>query len=116
MGVDEFRRMALSLPEATESAHMAHPDFRVHGKIFATLGYPSHGWGVVKLLPDQQELFVSLKPGAFVPAKGAWGARGATSVKLRVAPKALVRQALVAAWRNTAPKSLARQYEDEREG
>lgn len=66
---------------------------------------------MVKLLHDQQELFVSLKPGTFVPAKGAWGLRGATSVKLRVAPKALVRQALVAAWRNTAPKSLVRQYE-----
>ena len=110
MSVNEFRRMALSLPEATESAHMDHPDFRVRGKIFATLGYPSHGWGVVKLSPDQQELYVSLKPGVFVPAKGAWGRNGATGVKLGAAPKGLVREALAAAWANTAPKSLARKH------
>ena len=103
--------MALSLPEASESAHMGHPDFRVRGKIFATLGYPSAGWGVVKLTPDQQELFVSVEPGVFVPVKGAWGRRGATSVRLGAAPKGMVRKALVAAWRNTAPKTLARQLE-----
>ena len=111
MGVNEFRRMALSLPEASESRHMGHPDFRVRGKIFATLGYPSAGWGVVKLTPDQQELFVQVEPEAFVPVKGAWGLRGATSVMLRAAPKGLVRKALIAAWCNTAPKSLARRFE-----
>jgi hypothetical protein len=111
MGIDEFRRIALSLPEASESAHMGHPDFRVRGKIFATLGYPSGGWGVVKLTPDQQEFFVQVKPEAFAPVKGAWGRRGATSVRLRTAPKGMVRKALVAAWHNTAPKSLARRVE-----
>ena len=111
MGVNEFRRMALSLPEASESRHMGHPDFRVRGKIFATLGYPSAGWGVVKLTPDQQELFVQLEPDAFVPVKGAWGLRGATSVALRTAPKGMVRKALIAAWCNTAPKSFARRFE-----
>jgi hypothetical protein len=50
----EFRRMALSLPETSEVGHMGHPDFRVRGKIFATLGYPSEAWGVVKLTPKQQ--------------------------------------------------------------
>jgi len=110
MGVNEFRRMALSLPEASESAHMDHPDFRVRGKIFATLGYPAAGWGVVKLTPDQQELFVQVEPEAFVPVKGAWGLRGATSVRLRTAPKGMVRKALIAAWCNTAPKPLARQF------
>jgi len=90
---------------------MAHPDFRVRGKIFATLGHPSHGWGMVKLTPDQQELFVQLEPEAFAPVKGGWGLRGATSVKLRSAPRSLVRKALAAAWCNTAPKPLARQYE-----
>lgn len=57
---------------------MGHPDFRVRRKIFATLGYPSAGWGVVRLTPDQQEFFVQVAPEVFVPVKGAWGRRGAT--------------------------------------
>ena len=113
MGVDEFRRIALGLPEAIESAHMGHPDFRVRGKVFATLGYPAKGWGVVKLTPDQQEFFAQVRPTAFVPVKGTWGRRGATNVRLVAAPKGLVRKALAAAWRNTAPKPLVREFESQ---
>jgi YjbR protein len=69
---NDFRRLALSLPEATESAHMDHPDFRVRGKIFATLGHPAEGWGMVKLTPEQQHYFAKDYPDAFVPVKGAW--------------------------------------------
>ena len=58
MTVEDFRRIALSLPEAVENSHMGHPDFRVRGKIFATLGYPDDSWGMVKLTPDQQESMV----------------------------------------------------------
>jgi len=67
MTANEFRRLALSLPEVAEAAHMGHPDFRVAGKIFATLGYPQSGWGVVCLTPEQQELFVRTEPKSFVP-------------------------------------------------
>lgn len=116
MTVAEFRRMALSLPEATESHHMDHPDFRVRKKIFATLGYPADGWGMVKLTPGQQQLYVDATPDAFVPAKGAWGERGATGVLLRAASKSAVRQALAEAWRNTAPKSLIGSNRTTREG
>jgi hypothetical protein len=87
---------------------MSHPDFRVRGKIFATLGYPSAAWGVVGLTPKQQQAVVRRDPDAFVPVEGAWGRRGATSVRLRVAPAASVRQALVDAWCNKAPKRLVR--------
>ena len=73
MTVDEFRKMALSLPEALEAAHMGHADFRVRGKIFATLGYPAVGWGVVKLTPQQQKRLVDAQPDVYVPARGAWG-------------------------------------------
>jgi len=111
MTVDDFRRMALTLPEASEAAHMGHPDFRVRGKIFATLGYPANGWGMVKLTPKQQRPLVQEEPEVFVPAKGAWGRLGATCVRLRAARKSAVRKALVAAWCNTAPKPLARQFE-----
>ncbi len=107
MTTTEFRRMALGLPEAIESAHMDHPDFRVGGKIFATLGYPAKGWGMVKLTPRQQAAFVESEPEAFVPVNGAWGRRGATCVYLRLVRKTSVRKALTAAWANTAPKRLS---------
>jgi len=106
---DEFRSIALSLPQASEAAHMGHPDFRVAGRIFATLGYPRSGWGMVKLTPEQQELFVRAQPAAFVPVKGAWGRAGGTSVRLRAARKGPVREALLIAWRNRAPKRLVGQ-------
>src|SRR2546426_101498 len=70
MTAHEFRRIALSLPQASEAAHMGHPDFRVAGRIFATLRYPRSGWAMVKLTPEQQELFVRTQPAAFAPVKG----------------------------------------------
>ena len=112
MTAREFRRIALSLPETSEAAHMAHPDFRVAGRIFATLGYPRRGWGMVKLTPEQQELFVRAQPAAFVPVKGAWGRAGATSVRFQNAKQAAVREALMIAWRNQAPKRLTAQVKE----
>jgi len=88
---------------------MGHPDFRVGGKIFATLGFPGAGWGVVGLTREQQEFFVGAEPKTFVPVKGGWGERGATHVRLRAARTGPVREALIAAWRNRAPKRLTRQ-------
>ena len=85
---------------------MGHPDFRVCGKIFATLGAPDAAWGMVKLTPDQQEGFVDLAPKVFAPVKGGWGLRGATNVRLAAATPATLRPALETAWRNVAPKSL----------
>jgi hypothetical protein len=112
MTSQEFRDLALSLPETTEAAHMGHPDFRVRGRIFATLG-PDEAWGMAKLTPEQQALFVRSEPKVFQPVNGAWGRRGCTYVRLEVATEPSVRQALVAAWRNTAPKRLAQQLEDD---
>jgi hypothetical protein len=108
----EFRRIALSLPEAAEKSHMDHPDFRVVGKVFATLGYFDKNWGMVKLMPDQQEEFVKAEPKVFVPAKGKWGERGATCVHLKSAKTATVRKAMREAWLNAAPKSLAKKFQD----
>lgn len=107
MTTTEFRRMALSLPEAIESSHMDHPDFRIAGKIFATLGYPAKGWGMVKLTPQQQAAFVKDFPEAFMPVNGGWGRRGATTVHLRSVTRETLRKALASAWTNTAPKRLA---------
>ena len=108
MTEDEFRAMALSLPDAVEASHMDHPDFRVGGKIFATLRYPRRGWGMVALTPDEQLLVVQAEPDVFVPANGGWGRRGATLVDLGAARKRSVRTALAAAWRRRAPKQRTR--------
>jgi hypothetical protein len=110
---DDFRDMALGLPEAAESAHMGHPDFRVRGKIFATLGHQGDGSGMVKLTPDQQRHFVRMDPQVFAPVKGGWGRRGATTVHLTAATGDTLHPALVAAWRNVAPKRLVQEYDAE---
>lgn len=102
----EFRRLALAFPETEERAHMDHPDFRVGGKIFATLGYPEDGFAMVKLTPIEQEMFVKAQPKVFKPCNGAWGRRGATNVSLKSARKLVIHRALLAAWRLTAPKQL----------
>jgi hypothetical protein len=106
MTPNEFRELALSFPEVIESAHMRHPDFRVGGRIFATLGYPDEHAAMVKLSPEEQNEFVRTSPSVFQPAKGAWGRQGSTTVYLPAAPINIVREALTAAWRNIAPKRL----------
>jgi hypothetical protein len=103
----EFRRMALSLPEAVEGSHMGHSDFRVGGKIFATLGYPNDRFAVVMLSPQDQDLIVKDHPKVFAPVAGAWGASGSTTVLLSKAGKRAVAIALEGAWRKRAPKRLA---------
>ena len=106
MTPNDFRKIALSLPEAEERAHMDHPDFRVAGKIFATLGYPDKTCGMVKLSPEDQHNFSQDYPEAFIPVRGNWGRRGATSVDLKTAKRDALANALHAAWRNMAPKRL----------
>jgi hypothetical protein len=108
MTPNEFRELALSFPEAIESAHMHHPDFRVGGRIFATLGYPNEDSAMVKLSPDEQKEFVRTNPAVFTTVKGAWGRQGATNINLPAATIGIVREALTAAWRNTAPKRLSK--------
>ena len=111
MTANDFRKIALSFPEAVESGHMNHPDFRVGGKIFATLGYPDENWAVVKLTPEEQKSFVRADPDVFQPVKGAWGRRGGTSMHLPNAKVERAREALAIAWRNTAPKRLLQRKE-----
>ncbi len=112
MTADDFRNLALELPEAVEDEHMGHPDFRVRRRIFATIG-PANDWGMVKLTPDQQADFVRGEPNVFEPFPGAWGKRGCTKVHLKVANKKTVRDALRDAWRNTAPKKLGETLEED---
>jgi hypothetical protein len=106
MTANDFRKLALDLPEAVEAEHMKHPDFRVRGKIFATLAYPDKSFAMVKLsLPDQLK-FTQADANAFSPVPGFWGEHGSTHVHLKAAKKQVVQQALGAAWRHAAPKDL----------
>lgn len=106
MTPDQFRRLALRLPEAIEGMHMGTPDFRVGGKIFATLGSGKLPRGVVKLTLEQQEMFMRIEPSVFVPVDGGWGRKGWTQIILVPAKSSMVSDALTVAWRTTAPKKL----------
>lgn len=99
----DFRRIALAFPGAEEGSHMGHADFRVGGKIFATLGYPDEDWGMASVMPEQQADFMTLAPEAFKPAAGAWGRGGSTLVRLEAVSEELLETALAAAWRKRSP-------------
>ena len=94
--------MALGIPTAVERSHMNHPDFRVAGRIFASLGVPDKSWGMVKLTAQQQRTFVEKAPEVFKPCTGAWGRQGCTNVYLPSAKTSMVRAALDAAVKNLA--------------
>lgn len=83
MDAEDFRRIALSLEGAGESAHMGAPDFRVGGRIFATLASQSQGYGNLMLTPEQQAEFVTELPEVFLPIAGGWGRMGATHIRHR---------------------------------
>jgi hypothetical protein len=106
MTANDFRKIVLALPETEERSHMNHPDFRVAGKIFATVGYPDKTRGMVKLSPEDQHYFSKDYPEVFTPVKGLWGRRGATSVCLKAAKRETLQKAVQAAWRNIARKPL----------
>ncbi len=110
MTPNAFRKLALALPETEERQHMNHPDFRVAGKIFATLGYPDKSRAMVKLPPERQHYLSKEYPDVFIPVKGAWGRRGATGVDLKTADRKVLREAVEAAWRHTAPKRLLTRF------
>jgi len=95
-----FAKLALTLDGAIEGAHGGHPDFRVGGKVFATLGYPDAAHAMVKLTPDQQRMLVDAEPAMFVAVKGSWGLRGATQLRLSAADPTTARSALAMAWQN----------------
>jgi hypothetical protein len=104
MTINEFRKMALKIPAAVERSHMNHPDFRIAGKIFASLGVPDENWGMVKLTPEQQRTFIEKAPELFSPSSGAWGRQGYTNVYLASAKASIVSTALDIAAKNIASR------------
>ncbi|MCX6625364.1 MAG: MmcQ/YjbR family DNA-binding protein [Acidobacteria bacterium] len=99
MNASDFRRIALSLEGAEEGSHMGAPDFRVGGRIFATLASQSQGYGNLMLTPEQQVEFVGEQPDVFVPIAGGWGRMGATHILLAAANEDLLAGALRVAWK-----------------
>lgn len=99
MSVQDFRRIALSLEGAEEGSHMGHADFRVGGRIFATLAWQKQGYGNLMLTPEQQAAFVAEAPEIFTPIKGGWGGMGMTHIRLSAASKDVLAGALETAWR-----------------
>jgi hypothetical protein len=97
MNAEDFRRIALGMTGAIESAHMGHPDFRAGGRIFATLS-ADNTLGMVSLTPEQQQEYMRASPGTFVPAAGAWGRGGSTMVRLESADADAVGDAMTLAW------------------
>jgi len=106
MTAKDFRRMALGMKDVIESAHMGHPDFRLNGRIFATL-HADMKWGMVKLTPEQQERFVADAPDAFKPENGAWGLQGCTAVRLDTVDEEALGEAMTLAWRNSSDKAAS---------
>jgi hypothetical protein len=102
MTLDEFRRIALAQRGASEGAHMGHSDFRVKGKIFATIPDAKRNRGMVVLSPEEQAEFMQEAPDVFSPAAGAWGRRGCTYIALDGADPDAVGRAVHAAWRAKA--------------
>jgi YjbR len=98
MNVADFRRIALSLEGSEESSHMGSPDFRVGGRIFATLASQKQGYGNLMLSPEQQEEFVRELPKVFLPIPGGWGRMGMTHIRLAQADEDVLTGALRAAW------------------
>jgi hypothetical protein len=109
MNASDFRRIALSLPGTEEGSHMGSPDFRVGGRIFATLASQKQGYGNLMLTPEQQADFVAEQPDIFLRVSGGWGRMGATHVRLALANEELLTGALQAAWKIRLGKNLKTQ-------
>ena len=106
MDAEDYRRIALSLPGAEEGSHMGAPDFRVGGRIFATLASQDKGYGNLMLTPEQQAAFVEELPEVFLPIAGGWGRTGATHIRLDLANEDLLAGALRTAWKLRLEKNV----------
>jgi hypothetical protein len=99
MNAQDFRRLALLLEGAEEGSHMGAADFRVAGRIFATLASVKQGYGNLMLSPEQQAAFVEEQPDWFLPVAGGWGRMGATHIRLASANEDALAGALRTAWK-----------------
>ena len=115
MDAEDFRRIALSLEGAEEGSHFDKPDFRVGGRIFATLAAEKQGYGNLMLTPEQQAAFVAELPEVFVPIHGGWGRNGATHIVLAAASEDVLEGALRTAWKLRVEKNAKAGRKGERD-
>src|ERR1700689_3583186 len=99
MTAKDFRRIALSLDGAEEGSHMGAVDFRVGGRIFATLASVKDGYGNLMITPALQAEFIAERPDLFLPVHGGWGRMGATHIRLSSVDEDTLRGALHTAWK-----------------
>jgi hypothetical protein len=104
MTAEDFRQIALALPEAEEKSHFGKPDFRVRNRIFASL--PPGGHAVLKLTAEEQAMLTEAEPNIFRPVRGGWGRQGWTETDLSAIGETTLRSACLMAWRNAAPPVL----------
>ncbi len=109
----DFRRIALSLEGAEEGSHMGAVDFRVGGRVFATLASVEEGYGNLMLTPEVQADFLAEERNIFVAIKGGWGRMGMTHIRLAAAGEEVLAGALRTAHRlrvakNTKPEPKKR--------
>ncbi len=114
MTAADFRRIALSLPHAEESSHMGSPDFRVGGRIFATLAAEKEGYGNLMLDLAHQADFIAEAPDVFLPIKGGWGRMGMTHIRLAQATEDILHGALHTAWKLRMQKNQSRSKSSKR--
>jgi len=105
MTADDFRRIALSLEGAEQGSHMGTVDFRVGGRIFATLASQKQGFGNLVLTPEQQAFFIEELPDVFLPVQGGWGRHGVTHIRLDAAHEDVLAGALRTAWMSRVKKN-----------
>jgi hypothetical protein len=108
ISLDDARRVALALPEATEQDHHGMASFRVRGKIFATVPDDTH----IRVMIDEDEIRAVAAAHPRSCTEFYWGARlAALVVDLRTARRTLVEELLADAWMRKAPRKLVDEFE-----
>lgn len=109
MTPDAFIAIASGLAMVKAKTVMGAVRLAVHGRTFATVGWPEAGWAIVKLSPDEQADFIALS-NAIAPEPGRRGRRGVTLVRLRAVSEAVAMRLLIAAWQaaSVSTTSLAK--------
>lgn len=106
---ETIRQLALSLPETDEAPHHEITSFRVKKKIFASLNIPK-ARATLHFTLENQDIFSSFSQGSIFPVPNKWGKFGWTTVELSTVHPELLKDAILVAWRDTAPPSFLKKY------
>lgn len=104
--VTVLRKIALSLPEATEEPHFEKTSFRVGKKIFATYDAKENRC-CIKLSAADQDVFSLFNKAVIYPVPNRWGLQGWTFVEMSTVRKDMLADMLTAAYCLVAQKKLS---------